>query len=80
MESGGADGFAGDNSVLTGWVQEYPQYRQLPVRLGADPLVVIMPKGLQYKSLSEQVNSTIKRLHDSGWLEERATYWGLPRI
>ena len=80
LESGGADGFAGDNSVLTGWVQEYPQYRQLPVRLGADPLVVIMPKGLQYKSLSEQVNSTIKRLHDSGWLEERATYWGLPRI
>ena len=78
LAAGEVAAFAADNSVLTGWVQEYPQYRQLPVRLSANPLCVVMPKGLQYASLRERVVRSISRWRQSGWLRERATDWGLP--
>ncbi|MGH2415347.1 MAG: transporter substrate-binding domain-containing protein [Microcystaceae cyanobacterium] len=78
LESGQADAFAADNSVLTGWVQEYPQYRMLPVRLSGEALCIVMPKGLQYADLSARVNAAIAHWQKSGWLQERATYWGLP--
>jgi polar amino acid transport system substrate-binding protein len=78
LEAGIADAFAADNSVITGWVQEYPQYRQLPVRLSGDALCIAIPKGLQYSSLHDRINAAIARWQKSGWLRERATYWGLP--
>ncbi|MFW6357871.1 MAG: transporter substrate-binding domain-containing protein [Chroococcales cyanobacterium] len=78
LEAGEANAFAGDNSVLTGWVQEYPDYQQLPLRLSGAPLAVVMPKGLQYLELRQQVNAAIADWRKSGWLEERATGWGLP--
>lgn len=78
LETQKADAFAADNSVLSGWVQEYPQYRQLPVRLSGDALCIVLPKGLQYTSLRDRVNDAIARWQKSGWLRERANYWGLP--
>ena len=78
LESGDIDAFAADNSILTGWIQEYPQYYQLPVRLSGEGLGVVMPKGLQYASLQSQVNQAISRWKQSGWLTERIKYWGLP--
>ncbi len=70
--------FAADASVLTGWVQEYPQYRLLSTKLSTEPLCVVMPKGLQYEELRSRINQALARYLDSGWLKERATYWGLP--
>jgi polar amino acid transport system substrate-binding protein len=78
LENGGADAFAADNSVLTGWVQEYPQYQMLPVRLSGEALAVVMPRGLQYVALRQRINAAIARWQASGWLAERAAYWGLP--
>jgi polar amino acid transport system substrate-binding protein len=78
LETGGADAFAADNSILAGWVQEYPNYRMLPVRLSAQALAVVMPKGLQYTKLQQQVDEAIRRWQASGWLAERAATWGLP--
>ncbi|MEM8781079.1 MAG: transporter substrate-binding domain-containing protein [Cyanobacteria bacterium P01_G01_bin.49] len=78
LEAGTIDAFAADNSILAGWIQEYPQYYQLPVRLSGEALGVVMPKGLQYASLQSHVNQAISRLKRSGWLTERAKYWGLP--
>ncbi len=78
LENGGANAFAADNSVLTGWVQEYPQYRMLPVRLSGEALCIVMPKGLQYTKLQDRVNQAIARWRVSGWLAERAAAWGLP--
>lgn len=78
LESGGAAAFAADASVLTGWVQAYPQYRLLPTLLSAEPLCVVMPKGVQYDELRRRVNSAIARLKAEGWLQQRAIYWGLP--
>lgn len=78
VESGKAVAFAADASVLTGWVKEYPQYRLLPTLLSAEPLCVVLPKGVQYDDLRRQVNNAIARWHSEGWLQERAIYWGLP--
>lgn len=78
LENGRADAFAADKSVLAGWVQEFPQYKMLPERLSGEALCIVMPKGLQYTTLQEQVNEAIARWKASGWLAERAAAWGLP--
>ncbi|KZL48663.1 MULTISPECIES: transporter substrate-binding domain-containing protein [Cyanophyceae] len=70
--------FAADASVLSGWVQQYPQYRLLPTKLSTEPLSVVMPKGLQYDQLRRQVNEAIAEYTAEGWLKERVQYWGLP--
>jgi len=78
LEAGGADAFAADASVLSGWVQEYPAYRLLPVALSVEPLGIVLPKGRQYRLLRDRVSEAIVRWQAEGWLEERAAYWGLP--
>lgn len=78
LETGQADAFAADQSVLTGWVQEYPQYRQLDVKFAGAALGVVMPKGLQYKSLRQVVTRSIQQWQTSGWLRQRTQFWGLP--
>lgn len=78
LESNGAVAFAADVSVLTGWIQEYPQYRLLPTLLSAEPLAVVMPKGIQYDDLRRVVNQAIDRGKTQGWLPQLATSWGLP--
>ena len=78
LEAGQVSAFAADNSILTGWVQQYPQYYQLPIRLSGEGLGVVLPKGLQYASLRGRVNQAIGRWKASGWLTKRLKYWGLP--
>lgn len=79
LESGQAIAFAGDASILSGWVQEYPQYRLLPDLLSTEALCVVMPRGNQYATLRRQVNEAIDRWRTDGWLQERIAYWGLPQ-
>ncbi|MHC0064898.1 transporter substrate-binding domain-containing protein [Nostoc sp. UIC 10890] len=70
--------FAADASVLSGWVQEYPQYRLLPTKLSTEPLSVVTPKGLQYDEFRRSINQAIARYLEEGWLQQRSQYWGLP--
>ncbi|MCG6137953.1 MAG: transporter substrate-binding domain-containing protein [Nostoc sp. LLA-1] len=76
-ENNTVDAFAADASVLSGWVQQYPQYRILPTKLSTEPLSVVMPKGLQYDQLRRQVNEAIAQYTAEGWLKERVQHWGL---
>jgi len=78
IETNAAFAFAADASVLSGWVQQYPQYRLLPIKLSTEPLSVVMPKGLQYDELRRNVNQAIARYLAEGWLQQRLQYWGLP--
>jgi polar amino acid transport system substrate-binding protein len=78
IESNAAAAFAADASVLSGWVQQYPQYRLLPTKLSTEPLSVVMPKGLQSDELRRGVNEAIARYIAEGWLQQRCQYWGLP--
>lgn len=77
LETKQADAFASDRSILTGWIQEYPNYKLLPERLSGAALAIVMPKGLQYQELRSKVNKAITRWQKSGWLETRIKYWGL---
>ena len=78
LDAGTVAAFAADVSVLSGWVQEYPQYRILPTLLSAEALAIAMPRGLQYLDLRQQVNDIIETWTTSGWLQQRMEYWGLP--
>ncbi|WP_017294784.1 transporter substrate-binding domain-containing protein [Geminocystis herdmanii] len=78
MESGEIDGFAGDVTVLVGWVQENPDYQLLPTIYGGYPLSIVLPKGRQYQELRTKVNQVIRKLNQEGWLREKAQFWGLP--
>uniref|UniRef100_A0A832M446 Transporter substrate-binding domain-containing protein n=1 Tax=Oscillatoriales cyanobacterium SpSt-402 TaxID=2282168 RepID=A0A832M446_9CYAN len=79
MDNGQAIAVAADVSILTGWVQEFPQYRLLTPLLSSQELTVALPKGQQYEELRQEVDQILHRLYVSGWLEQRANYWGLPR-
>ncbi|MGD2181698.1 transporter substrate-binding domain-containing protein [Lusitaniella coriacea] len=77
LEIGEIDAFAADRTLLTGWIQEYPTYRLLPVRLPGKALCIAMPKGLEYSELYLQVDRALLRWQKSGWLQERIVHWGL---
>jgi polar amino acid transport system substrate-binding protein len=72
------DAFAGDATVLSGWVRQYPQYRLLETRLSTEPLCVIIPKGLKNDLLRREINQAIALYLEQGWLQERIKFWGLP--
>ncbi|TVQ06890.1 MAG: ABC transporter substrate-binding protein [Leptolyngbya sp. DLM2.Bin27] len=78
LSTGQIDGFAGDVTVLTGWQQNYNGYYIMPTLLSAEPMAIALPKGTQYNELRALVTQTVTHWHHSGWLEERATFWGLP--
>ncbi|WP_082127408.1 transporter substrate-binding domain-containing protein [Calothrix sp. 336/3] len=78
LDNGSVTAFAADGSILSGWVQESPQYRLIPTKLSTEPLAVVMPKGLQYDELRRKINGAIARYLETGWLKQRAVQWGLP--
>lgn len=69
--------FAGDITLLTGWIQENPEYHLLPQIYGAYPLAIALPKGLQHQELRDKINEIMINLSQEGWLQERIKYWGL---
>ena len=80
LANGEVDAFAGDASVLTGWLQSVSddEYRLLPNVLSADPLAIAIPKGVQHDELRTEINAALRRWYREGWLQERAEHWGLP--
>ena len=77
LEKDEVDAFSGDRSVLAGWIEEYSEYKLLTDKLSRVPLGIVMPKGLQYQELRQQINRAIASWKKSGWLQERIEYWGL---
>jgi polar amino acid transport system substrate-binding protein len=77
LEEDRVDAFAGDRSILVGWIQSYPEYFLLPNKISSEPLGVVMPKGLQYQELRDRVNEALLAWEKSGWLQERIKYWQL---
>lgn len=78
LDRGDAIAFAADISILSGWSQEFPEYRLVLPALSSELLAIVLPKGQQYNELKEQIDQILTRLKNSGWLEERVKYWGLP--
>ena len=78
LQGGQVDAFAGDISTLVGWQQEQPGYTLLPTVMTAEPLAIALPQGQPFNALRTLVNQSLLDWHQTGWLEERATGWGLP--
>lgn len=78
LQSGQVTAFAGSTTVLTGWQQSNPIYHLIPTQLDRRPIAIAYPKGLQYADLGTIVSQSVRQWQQSGWLQERATYWGLP--
>ncbi len=81
VERGAVDAFAGDASVLTGWIRPngaLVNHSILPEVISAEPLAVAIPKGQQYSPLQIAVNQAIQRWYAEEWLQDRAEFWGLP--
>ncbi|MGB3641848.1 MAG: transporter substrate-binding domain-containing protein [Rivularia sp. (in: cyanobacteria)] len=78
VENDRVSAFAADITSLSNWLKQNPQYRLLPTKISTQPLSVVMPKGLQYDELRRQVSQLIGSYLQSGWLKQRAQYWGLP--
>ncbi|MGB6295329.1 MAG: transporter substrate-binding domain-containing protein [Rivularia sp. (in: cyanobacteria)] len=78
IENNRVSAFAADVTSLSNWIKQNPQYRLLPTKISTQPLSVVMPKGLQYDELRRQVRQLIGSYLESGWLKQRAEYWGLP--
>ncbi|BAZ42136.1 glutamine ABC transporter, glutamine-binding protein GlnH [Calothrix sp. NIES-4101] len=78
LETSKIAAFAADASVLSGWVKQNPQYRLLETRLSTEPLCIVIAKGLQNDKLRRKVDNAIATYLETGWLQERIQYWGLP--
>jgi polar amino acid transport system substrate-binding protein len=78
LETGKIAAFAADGSLLSGWVKQNPQYKLLDIKLSTEPLCVVIAKGLQNDKLRRKVDSAIASYLETGWLQERIKYWGLP--
>lgn len=77
LQQGKVQGFAGDNTILTGWQKENPPYQLLNANYGVYPLAIVMPKGLKYQSLRDKVNGIMGQLEEEKWLENQAQKWQL---
>lgn len=78
LESGEAELFAGSHAVLTGWTQDYPDYRLMPAWLDGNALAIAIPKGRQHQSLYDEIQTIVDEWQESGWLQDRINHWGLP--
>ena len=78
LDSGQIDAFASDVSLLTGWQQQDSSYRLLDAIISVEPVAIAIPKGTQYSDLRRAINEALRQWDDEGWLQDRATYWGLP--
>lgn len=81
LQNGRVDAYAGDASVLTGWLSTQPtfaNYTLLPNLISAEPLAVAIPKGTQHDELRSAINQSIRRWYAEEWLQDRAEQWALP--
>lgn len=70
--------FAGDNSALVEWLKEHPDFERVKGLTSSHSLAIALPRGLQHEDLRARVLQAVEKWRKNGWLQERATYWGLP--
>lgn len=78
FQRGSVQAFAADQSVLSGWLAEHPEYQLMPSPLSVVGLGVALPKGLDSHEFNRRVTQEIEALQESGWLRDQADRWGLP--
>lgn len=77
LDAGQVDAFSGDVSLLTGWQQQDSRYRLLDDVISIEPVAIAIPKGTHHSDLRRAINQAMGQWDSEGWLQDRATYWGL---
>jgi polar amino acid transport system substrate-binding protein len=77
LQQGKVPAVAGDRLVLSQYRHQIENLRLLNDEIGLYPMAIVLPKGVQYGSLREQVNRSVNHGRQTGWLKERALKWGL---
>lgn len=78
LDLNAVDAVAADITLLSGWIQDRPEFQLLDAPLSQSGLAVAIAKGTDRSPLATQVAQAIESLRQSGWLQERAEAWGLP--
>ncbi len=78
LEARTIDGFVGAASVLVGWQLDHPAYSLEQPLLRPMALAIALPRGLEHAEWRQFVSAQIRDLQESGWLDERQQFWGLP--
>jgi len=78
LKQGEIKGFAGDAIAIADWLKQNPEFTQVGNKLAFHSLAIALPRGEQYNSLRLRVYKIVEGWRQSGWLQERATFWGLP--
>jgi polar amino acid transport system substrate-binding protein len=76
LETGQAQTFVGDRSILVGWQQDHPDYDLRPDRLSSAPLAIGIAKGQD--DLAQAIDRQLLDLTANGWLQRATQRWGLP--
>jgi len=77
LAAGKVQAFAGDASVLTDWLKSHPEFERVGELLSPHSLAIALPKGEQYNEFRQKVYKIVEQWRQTGWLQERAKYWGL---
>jgi len=78
LKLGKIKGFAGDAIALFDWLKQNPEFEQVGSKLAFHSLAIALPRGEQYQTLRSRVFKIVEGWRQTGWLQERATFWGLP--
>ena len=81
LQQGTVKAVVGDRLALTQHIKQglnqSDGLRLLKDAVGLYPLAIVMPKGTQYGSLRNQVNRSVTRWQETGWLRDQEQKWGL---
>ena len=77
LRSGQVQALAGDRVMVLGAMRKDADLRLLRDEFGLYPMAIAMPKGAQYASFREKVQSVVDRWQRSGWLKEQWHRWNL---
>jgi polar amino acid transport system substrate-binding protein len=78
LKLGKIKGFAGDAIILLEWLKQNPEFEQVGSKLAFHSLAIALPRGEQYQTLRSRVFKIVEGWRQSGWLKDRASFWGLP--
>jgi polar amino acid transport system substrate-binding protein len=78
LKLGKIKGFAGDAIALFDWLKQNPEFEQVGSKLAFHSLAIALPRGEQYQTLRSKVFTIVEGWRQSGWIRDRANFWGLP--
>lgn len=78
LQTAQVQAMVGDRLILSTLARQNPKYLFFSTELTVQPLVIALPKGVQYEPLRLRINAALRQWQQQGWLEAQRQTWGLP--